>query len=105
MLSVSNITKVYADWVLFSNLSFNVNARDRIALIGANGSGKTTLLDILAGESSPDSGQIIKQNNIAIGYLKQDISPSSEKQLLQEVLNASAKINRLAHRIAIIQEV
>jgi ATP-binding cassette subfamily F protein uup len=62
MLSVSNITKAYVDRVLFSNLSFNVNARDRIALIGANGSGKTTLLDILAGESSPDSGQIIKQN-------------------------------------------
>lgn len=104
MLSVSNITKAYVDRVLFSNLSFNVNARDRIALIGANGSGKTTLLDILAGESSPDSGQIIKQNNITIGYLKQDISPSSEKQLLQEVLNASSKMNRLAHRIAIAQE-
>jgi ATP-binding cassette, subfamily F, member 3 len=104
MLSVTNITKAYVDRVLFSNLSFNVNARDRIALIGANGSGKTTLLDILAGETSPDSGQVIKQNNITIGYLKQDITPSSDKQLLQEVLNASSKMNRLAHRIAILQE-
>lgn len=104
MLSVSNISKAYANRVLFSNLSFKIDVRDRIALIGANGSGKTTLLDILAGEISPDSGQIFKQKNITIGYLKQDIRPSSEKQLLQEVLSATAAINTMAHRITVIQE-
>ena len=104
MLSVSNISKTYADRVLFEDLSFNVDARDRIALIGANGSGKTTLLDILAGESAPDSGQISKQNNISIGYLKQDIRPSSERQLLQEVMSGSSTNIGLEHRIAITQE-
>lgn len=104
MIIVSNVTKAYAGRVLFANLSFKVAAKDRIALIGANGSGKTTLLDILAGEASPDSGQIIKQKNVTIGYLRQDIRPSYEKQLLQEVLNASSTISGLAHRIAIAQE-
>ncbi|MDO8636098.1 MAG: ABC-F family ATP-binding cassette domain-containing protein, partial [Dehalococcoidia bacterium] len=70
----------------------------------SNGSGKTTLLDVLAGEISPDSGQIFKQKNVTIGYLKQDIRPSSEKQLLQEVLSATAAINTMAHRITVIQE-
>ncbi len=104
MIIVSNITKAYAGRVLFANLSFKVAARDRIALIGANGSGKTTLLDILAGEASPDSGHINKQKNVTIGYLRQDIGPSHEKLLLQEVLNASSTISGLAHRIAAAQE-
>src|SRR3972149_4929883 len=104
MIIVSNITRAYAGRVLFANLSFKVAARDRIALIGANGSGKTTLLDILAGETSPDSGQINKQKNVTTGYLRQDIRPSHEKLLLQEVLNASSTISGLAHRIAAVQQ-
>ncbi len=104
MLIASNIAKSYANRVLFSNLSFKVDSRDRIALIGANGSGKTTLLDILAGETAPDSGQIVKAKSVTAGYLKQDIKPSSEKQLLQEVLDACVLVNGLAHRIAVVQE-
>lgn len=75
MLTVSNLTRTYGERALFSNLSFSVNARDRIALIGANGSGKTTLLDILSGTAEFDSGQITRQKDISIGYLRQDISP------------------------------
>ncbi|MBI4287639.1 MAG: ABC-F family ATP-binding cassette domain-containing protein, partial [Chloroflexi bacterium] len=102
--SVSNISKAYSTRVLFANLSFEIDARDRIALIGPNGSGKTTLLDILAGHSSPDTGQIFKQKNVTVGYLKQDITPSSERQLLQVVTSASDTINGLARRIAVAQE-
>lgn len=104
MLNASAISKSYADRVLFADLSFNVGARDRIALIGPNGSGKTTLLDILAGETSPDSGRITRQKNVTIGYLKQDISPSSDTQLLQEITNVASKINGMAHRITVIHE-
>ena len=60
---------------LFANLSFDIGDRDRIALIGANGSGKTTLFDIIAGDTLPDSGQIIKRKDGTIGYLRQDINP------------------------------
>jgi len=103
MIRVNNVTRSYADRVLFAGVTFDVNARDRIALIGLNGSGKTTLLDILAGESAPDSGDVVKQKDITIGYLRQDIRPSSEKRLLQTVLDAASHINRLAHRIAVLQ--
>jgi ATP-binding cassette, subfamily F, member 3 len=103
MIRVNNVTRSYADRVLFAGVTFDVNARDRIALIGLNGSGKTTLLDILAGENAPDSGDVVKQKDITIGYLKQDIRPSSEKRLLQTVLDAASNINRLAHRIAVLQ--
>ena len=104
MLSVSNIRKTYADRTLFSGLTFNVLAGDRIALIGPNGSGKTTLLDILARDISPDAGSISTQRNVTIGYLKQEPVPFSGKTLLQEVLDASSEVTALKDRITTTQE-
>jgi ATP-binding cassette, subfamily F, member 3 len=104
MLNLSNISKAYGERVLFSNVTFSVNAGDRIALIGPNGSGKTTLMDILACNTEPDIGKLHRERDITVGYLKQDISPSSDKQLLQEVLNASETINDLVRRMAVIHE-
>src|SRR3972149_11893974 len=104
MLSASNISKAYAERTLFSGLTLNVVAGDRIALIGPNGSGKTTLLDILAGNTPPDTGSISKQRNVTIGYLKQELIPFSGKTLLQEVLEASSEVTALKDRIAATQE-
>jgi ATP-binding cassette subfamily F protein 3 len=104
MIRISNLSKTYAQRVLFADLSFNIDARDRIALIGPNGSGKTTLLDILAGNTSADSGKVIKRKELSIGYLRQDISPSSEKRLLDDIQTASPKITALLQRIGVIQK-
>ena len=104
MLRVTDITKSYADRVLFANLSFDVGDRDRIALIGPNGSGKTTLFDIIDGEISPDSGQVIKRKDGTIGYLRQDITPTSEKQLLDEVEKASKEITGIAEKMTAVQK-
>ena len=104
MLNISNVSKAYGERVLFSGITFNINAGDRIALIGPNGSGKTTLMDILASETDPDSGKLHRQRDTTVGYLKQDISPYSNKRLLEEVLEASDAINSLGHRMAAIRE-
>ncbi len=104
MLRVADITKSYADRVLFANLSFDVGDRDRIALIGPNGSGKTTLFDIIDGDTSPDSGQVIKRKDGTIGYLHQDINPTSERQLLDEVENAATEITGIAGRMSAVQK-
>ena len=104
MLSASNIRKAYADRALFSDLTLNVAARDRIVLIGPNGSGKTTLLDILAGDTSPDTGSISRQRNVTIGYLKQEPIPFSGITLLQDVLEASSEVTDFRDRITATQE-
>ncbi|MFC2050463.1 ABC-F family ATP-binding cassette domain-containing protein [Chloroflexota bacterium] len=104
MLSISDISKSYGDQTLFSAVTFNVGARDRIAIIGTNGSGKTTLFDIIAGNVLPDSGSVNIQRETTIGYLEQEISLSSEKQLLDDVANASTRISKLAHKIQVLQE-
>ncbi|MFC1916402.1 ATP-binding cassette domain-containing protein [Chloroflexota bacterium] len=104
MLSISDISKSYGDQTLFSAVTFNVGARDRIAIIGSNGSGKTTLFGIIAGNVLPDSGSVNMQRETTIGYLEQEIGPSSERQLLDDVANASTRISKLAHKIQILQE-
>ena len=104
MLSVSDISKSYGDQTLFSAVTFNVGARERIAIVGPNGSGKTTLFGIIAGHVCPDSGSVNIQKKTTIGYLEQEISHSSERQLLDDVSNASTRINQLAHRIQVLQE-
>ncbi len=104
MLRVSDLSKSFADRMLFSGVSFNIESKDRIALIGPNGSGKTTLLDIVAGTKAPDSGEVVKRKNLTIGYLRQDISPFSTRQLLDDLLLASPKVNALLQRIGRLQE-
>lgn len=104
MLRVADITKSYADRVLFANLSFDVGDSDRIALIGPNGSGKTTLFDIIDGETLPDSGQVIKRKDGTIGYLRQDINTSSKNPLLEEVESASKEITAIAEKMSAVHK-
>ena len=104
MLFASDISKVYSNRTLFSGLTLNVAAGDRIALIGPNGSGKTTLMDILAGETAPETGSISKQRNVTIGYLKQEPASFTGKPLLEEVLDARSEVNALVVEISDAQE-
>ena len=104
MLFASDISKVYSNRTLFSGLTLNVAAGDRIALVGPNGSGKTTLMDILAGETAPETGSISKQRNVTMGYLKQEPSSFTGKPLLEEVLNAHSEVNALVVEISAARE-
>ncbi len=104
MLSAANVSKAYGDRILFSGLTLNVAAGERIALVGNNGSGKTTFLDILAGDISPDAGSLSKHRNITIGYLKQEQTRASSRTLIQDVLEESSEVAALRDRIAAIHE-
>jgi ATP-binding cassette subfamily F protein uup len=71
-LSAENLTKSYGARLLFENLTFGVSEGDKTAIIAENGTGKSTLLQILAGEETPDSGKVMIQNGVNIGYLEQE---------------------------------
>ena len=105
MLVGSDISKTYSERTLFSGLTLNLTAGDRIALIGPNGSGKTTLMDILAGDMAPDTGSVSRQRNVTLGYLKQEPDSFTGKPLLQEVLDAGSEVNALVSEIAAVQDV
>ncbi len=104
MLSVVNISKRFGNNILFSDVTFNVGIRDRIALIGPNGAGKTTLFEIITGNIAPDSGNMSHPKNITIGYSKQETESFSNTPLLDEIVGSSTKNANLANRINVLQE-
>ncbi len=104
MLSVNNISKSYNARPLFRGVSFNVGMGDRIAVIGANGTGKTTLFEIISGGVAPDSGNVALRHGTTIGYLRQDIQPTSQRALIDEIVRSDAGTRNLAHKIELLRE-
>ncbi len=86
MLQVSNIEKQFGDRVLFSGATLTVGSGERVALFGRNGSGKSTLLKIIAGEDTPDDGDVSVPKGYRIGYLKQHLSFSAPSVLEEACL-------------------
>lgn len=72
IINIEHISKIYGDKVIFEDASFGVHQGDKIGIIGINGTGKSTLLKMVAQAEEPDTGQIIRQNNLKIAYLPQN---------------------------------
>lgn len=89
MLQVSNLEKHFGERTLFSKASLTVAPGERVALFGRNGSGKSTLLKIIAGEDSPDDGEVSTPRGYKIGYLKQHLS-FSHASVIDEACSALA---------------
>ena len=84
-LSIENIVKEYNSQPILAGITFLVNRRDRIALVGKNGAGKTTLLRLIAGEQTPTSGHISRDADMTIGYLPQQMMHNEGTTLREEV--------------------
>ena len=84
-LSIENIVKEYSSKPILAGITFLVNKRDRIALVGKNGAGKTTLLRLIAGEETPTGGHISRDSDMTIGYLPQHMIHNEGTTLREEV--------------------
>lgn len=71
-LSVENISKSYGERILFKNISFGINEGQKIGFVAKNGTGKTSILNIIAGDDTPDTGNVVSRKNVKISYLSQD---------------------------------
>ena len=100
MISVNNLTIEFGARPLFTDVSFVINPKDRVALVGKNGAGKSTLLKILAGEQQPAAGIVALQKGSTLGYLPQVMVLSDEHTVLEEAEKAFADISQLQERIA-----
>ena len=85
MVSIENISMEFSARPILNDITFLINKRDRVALIGKNGAGKTTLLRLIAGEEEPTSGHISKDKDLRIGYLPQHMIHNEGTTLRQEV--------------------
>lgn len=99
MISVENLSVEFSARPLFADVSFVINKKDRIALVGKNGAGKSTLLKILAKQQLPTSGNVAIQNDISIGYLPQVMVLSDEHTVMEEAEKAFAHISEMQERI------
>ncbi len=88
MISVNQLSVHFTGEYIFDNISFIVNDRDRIGLVGKNGAGKTTLLKIFAGLMEPEKGSVSYPGGTTIGYLPQEMATESRKTVMDEALKA-----------------
>jgi ATP-binding cassette subfamily F protein 3 len=107
MISLDNLTISYGGWTLFDGISFLINPKDRIGLVGKNGAGKTTLLRVITGEQQPTEGAVTINGECSIGYLPQQMRVADTTTLIaetakafDEVLRIEAEIERLNIEIA-----
>ncbi len=99
MISVNQLTVQFGGFELFKDVSFLINPKDRIGLVGKNGAGKSTLLKILCGLQRPSSGEVVIPSDIMIGYLPQQMIHKDGKTVLDEARTAFAEVLDLDKQI------
>lgn len=99
MIAINNLSIHFTGDYIFNEVSFIINDRDRIGLVGKNGAGKTTLLRIIAGEMEPEKGNLVITSGHTIGYLPQEMSPGSTRSILEESMMAFKETVELEKKI------
>lgn len=100
MISINNLTYHIGARVIYDEANLHIKPKDKIGLIGLNGTGKSTLLKMIAGEITPDGGDISKSGDCSIGFLNQDLlSYQSDEPILEVAMQAFADTLEIQHRI------
>lgn len=99
MISIDNLTVEFSGKALFSNITFNINEKDRIAIMGKNGAGKSTLLKIIAGVDSPTRGKVTAPKDYTIAYLPQHLLTQDECTVFEEASKAFAEMQSMTNEL------
>ena len=99
MISIDNLKVEFGVKPLFDNVSFVINDKDRIALVGKNGAGKSTMLKIICGLQKPTSGNVAIPNDTTIGYLPQVMNLQDNTTVREEVQKAFSDISKMKERV------
>jgi ATP-binding cassette, subfamily F, member 3 len=95
MFSVNQLSVHFSGTYVFDDVSFIINPRDRIGLVGKNGAGKTTLLRIMCGLLEPEKGNVVIPSDATSGYLPQEMEHTSERNIFDEALTAFDKVEKI----------
>ena len=95
MISTANITMQFGAKPLFENVSVKFNNHNRYGLIGANGCGKSTFMKILGGDLEPSSGQVMVEQNVRLGKLRQDQFAFEEYSVIDTVIMGHSELARI----------
>lgn len=102
MFSVNQITVQFNGNILFDDVSFIINPKDRIGLVGKNGAGKTTLLRVMSGQMEPEKGTFVMPSGDSVGYLPQEMEIVSGRSVFAEALTAFARVLALQKEIEVL---
>ncbi len=92
LLACNNITKSFGDVTILNQVSFHINEREKMAIVGINGAGKSTLLKVIMQELSADSGEVVTAKGATIGYLSQHQDLASDRTVYEEMLSVKADL-------------
>ncbi len=104
LLSVNNISKTFETGPILSGVSFNVERKQKTALVGSNGSGKTTLLRIITGETEPDTGIVTFEKDSVFGYLSQEGTFSGGGTIFEEMLLCRSELVKMEEDLRLLEE-
>ncbi len=99
MLTASGLARSYGPRDLFANVTLQLSAGRRIALVGGNGTGKTSLIEILVGAAEPEAGSITRPRDMTLGYLPQDLVDTATGSVIDEVLAGAGNLAALGERL------
>lgn len=104
ILTASRLTQRFATELIFSDVSFQINEREHIALVGTNGAGKSTLLKILSGAQEASEGSIVTQTGLRMAYQAQEATFTIQRSLYEEALEAFAAVREIGLRMAALEQ-
>ena len=104
ILSVNNLEKSFDDNLIFKNCSFNIEEKEKAAIVGINGAGKSTLLKTIVKELAPDNGDIFIARDKTLGYLAQYQDISSDNTIYEEMLDAKKTLVEMENKIRLMEE-
>src|SRR5215212_843283 len=103
MIAFSRVSKQYGKQMLFVDASFQLNAGEKVGLVGPNGSGKTTLFRMITGEEVPDEGDVTVPKKLSLGYFRQDVDEMAGRSVLDEAIAGSGRLGDLHHELEALQ--
>ncbi len=104
ILACNNISKSFATNNILTNISFNINEKDKVALVGVNGAGKSTLFKIITGELASDTGDITIPKNAKIGYFSQSLNLNENNTIFEELLTVFSDIINMELKLRELEE-
>lgn len=99
MISINNLSVEFSSQILFDNINYVINPKDKIALVGKNGAGKSTMLKIIAGIQAPTSGSVAVPNDVTIGYLPQQMVLEDSLTVMEEVRKVFSHVQEMHERL------
>ncbi len=104
MLRLDSVSKRHGKQILFLEASMGVFAGERVGLVGPNGAGKSTIFRMVVGQDQPDSGNVVLDRGVTVGYFSQDVGEMAGRSVIEETLAGAGEVSEVGHELAELEQ-